>query len=228
MAKKILTGELFAPLDNLLPVRKNHEGGILIEFTFAVPVCITLLFFINDHYRFLELRNKVKASAYLAASMVQNITNTRSDKQITKQDLARIAYASGLNFFHTNSMFAPYPLGVYYMVYFSYVKRISSNEYQISDSFWSSLVTTHEAKLGYSAVMTKTKDYVQKVPELVCQNDGEEKLAIHCTYRIENKNLGFLIRQPKSFPFSTPFVGSSASFVGKVVITPKPGLFPPK
>ncbi|MBQ7674714.1 MAG: hypothetical protein IJT36_09465, partial [Alphaproteobacteria bacterium] len=70
---------------------------------------ISLLFFLCDHYRFYELKNKLKSSAYLAASMVQHISNTRTDKQLTVNDLARISYASCLNLFHTNTMFNPWP-----------------------------------------------------------------------------------------------------------------------
>ncbi len=68
--------------------------------------------------------------------------------------------------------------------------------------------------------------------KLICQDDGKEKLRICCTYRSNGevkRKLGFLIRQPKSFSAITPFTTAlSALFVGKVVITPKPGLFPPK
>ena len=58
-----------------------YKGGILIEFAFSVPILVGLLFFLCDHYRFYELKNKVKSSAYLAASMVQQITNNRTNKQ---------------------------------------------------------------------------------------------------------------------------------------------------
>ncbi len=126
----------------------------------------------------------------------------------------------------------PWPLGICYYVHFSHAKRISANEYQISDSYWCIYnATTFKAELAYSNLVTRTKDHLQKrAPELICQNDGEEKLGIYCTYRPKGnkKNLRFLIRQPMTFPFATLLIGFSALFVGTVVITPKPGLFPLK
>ena len=98
--------------------RYYHHGGILIEFAFSIPIIILLLLFVNDHYRFYELRNKIKSSAYLAASMLQQLGNTRTDKQLTSSNLSRISYVSCLNFFHTNTMFKPWSLGIYYVVSF--------------------------------------------------------------------------------------------------------------
>ncbi|MBQ7673933.1 MAG: hypothetical protein IJT36_05345 [Alphaproteobacteria bacterium] len=68
---------------------------------------IILILFACDHYHIHELQNKLKAPAYLAASIVQ-IANTRTDKQLTLNDLVRITYASCLNLFHTNTMFTPW------------------------------------------------------------------------------------------------------------------------
>ena len=83
-----------------------HHGGILIEFAFSIPIMIILLLFVHDHYRFYELKSKLKSSAYLVASMIQQLSNTRSDKQLTSTDLAHIVYASCLNLFHSNSVFS--------------------------------------------------------------------------------------------------------------------------
>lgn len=67
--------------------------------------------------------------------MVQQLGNSKSDKTLTKNDLARVAYASGLNFFHTNTMFNPWPFGIYYAVNYVWVKRINSNSYQFQHCY---------------------------------------------------------------------------------------------
>ncbi|MBQ7674315.1 MAG: hypothetical protein IJT36_07375 [Alphaproteobacteria bacterium] len=51
---------------------------------------ISLLFFLNDHYRMYELKNKIKSSAYLIASIIQQVKNTSNEKTLTKDDLKRI------------------------------------------------------------------------------------------------------------------------------------------
>ena len=81
------------------------------------------------------MQNKLKSSAYLAASMLQQIGNTKTDKQLTKKDFANIAYASCLNFFHANSMFSPWPFGLYYSVSYEWVKRVNSKSYQFQHNY---------------------------------------------------------------------------------------------
>ena len=66
-------GGVFAFLRKILRLYTSHKGGILIEFTFSIPICIFLLFFVADHYRFYELKSKVKTSTYLVSSMIQQL-----------------------------------------------------------------------------------------------------------------------------------------------------------
>ena len=94
----------------------SHSGGILIEFAFSIPILIILLLFACKHYRFFELRDKLKASTYLVANMIQQITNTKVDKQI----LNRIAYASCLNLFHINFRFYALSFGNMYAMSYLY------------------------------------------------------------------------------------------------------------
>ncbi|MBQ7672934.1 MAG: hypothetical protein IJT36_00135 [Alphaproteobacteria bacterium] len=186
---------------------------------------ISLLFFVCDHYRYYELKNKVKSSAYLAASIVQQISNTRTDKQLTQNDLARISYASCLNFFHTNSMFSPWPFGVYFAIDYEYVKRINSNSYQHQHCYGTTPMTGTPVLGGMNkhcdSIQTKTLTQIADIhPDLICNKDGEERLLISCSYRkkghFKKSLLGFFILEP---------VGSRL-FAYKIVITPKPGLFP--
>ena len=171
--------------------------------------------------------------------MVQNIKNTKSDKQLTLKDLGYIAYSSGLNFFHTKSMFSPWPLGISYRVYFNYVKRLSSNNYQVQiirAQTWDDIIDS-PSKMPSVAVSLRTKTQAQvevHAPDLVCNNDGEEKLIIQCMYQkrnYSNKKLGFLIMTPKDFDVHTIggfYHAYNCISVSRLIITPKPGLFPAK
>lgn len=229
-----MRGGVFALLRRILRLYKCHKGGILIEFTFSIPVCITLLFFISDHYRFYELKNKVKMSAYLAASMVQQLGNSKSDKTLTKNDLARVTYASCLNFFHTNTMFNPWPFGIYYAVSYEWVKRINSNSYQFQHCYATTSASPSPLGMNRNCDSVKTitqADVEAKNPDLVCDKDGDERVCIECCYRKYNKSfnknkLGFFILNPKTFKGIDGMTNNL--FTYQVVITPKPGLFPGK
>ena len=213
----------------MLRIRKTHKGGILIEFTFSIPICIALLFFVNDHYRLYELNNKIKSSTYLAASMIQQITNTRSDKQIGRSDIKRITYASCLNFFHTNSMFYPYPFGICYGIELSYIKRVSNDSYQYQRTYSGTYATSTFKDMPITAMQTlkRTQAQVEAIhPDLVCQKDGEELVLIECYYsknHFSKSKLGFFLIDPPTVKNSA---GSNCLCLSKLIITPKPGLFP--
>ncbi len=161
--------------------------------------------------------------------MIQQIKNTKSDKQLTKNDLYYVIYASCLNFFHNNTMFKPYPLGIYYCVDLHYVKREDSNSYQyyyyrfstgaggttFSTGMWSRLQSSG----------TKSSADIEKIhPHLLCSKNYDERLLILCAYgttvntRPHRSKLGFFILNPNYY----------SNFQYKLVITPKPGLFPAK
>lgn len=110
---------------------QNYRGGVLIEFAFSIPVCIILLFFACDHYRFFELRNKVRTSSFLLASMLQNYGNVKNTKELTIDSMKSLIVVSAYNFFHTGSMFYPYPFGLSWAGTISYVKKLSADSYYL-------------------------------------------------------------------------------------------------
>ena len=163
--------------------------------------------------------------------MVQHVTNTRTDKQLTRRDIINITYASCLNFFHTNTMFSPYPFGIAYSAFFYYIKRESSDSYHYERVHASTYGYTSFDKMGIYAkyILTKTRAQVEAMhPDLVCQRDGEERVLIECAYEkypvnFDKSKLGFFILKPRDIRFEN---GSTNVFVYRLVITPKPGLFP--
>ena len=234
--KSCAVGGVFTLLHRVLRLHKRQKGGILIEFTFSIPVCIALLFLVNDHYRFYELKNKAKTSTYLAASILQHIKNNKTDKTLTKDDLARIAFASCLNFFHTKSMFNPFPFGLYYAVNYVWVKRINSNSYQSQHCYATTSSGTSPMGMNracLSIVTTRTAAYVEAInPDLVCEKDGDERVFVECCYRkindsFKKSQLGFFILTPKTYKSIDGMTNNF--FTYQIVFTPKPGgLFPAK
>ena len=211
----------------------GHSGGILIEFAFSIPILIIILLFASDHYRFYELKNKLRGSAYLAASMVQQLNNAKTNKQITSFDLARISFASCLNLFYNNSMFDPFPIGMYYDIDYYYVKRINSDSYNFQVCYGSTSIghSPNEMSKTCGVVTVKTLAEIQEYdPNLACEKDGDEKLLLECCYRKRKlglfniNHLGFFLLNPKT---TTTRAGSSNNFlVYHLIIVPKPGLFP--
>ena len=202
-----LRGGVFALLHRISHSRKRNKGGILIEFAFSIPVYISLLFFVHDHFRFYELKNKLKSSTYLIASMIQQINNLKSNKQLLLSDIKKIVFAGSLNLFHTNSMFYPYPFGTTPHAYFQYVKRIESNKYNYQ-CFWvnANNQSSSPATLaggGATASTTKTLSQIIDIhPDLECHKDGDERLLINYWFYAmcgneSNSKLGLLIMKPK-------------------------------
>ena len=182
----------------------------------------------SDHYRFYELKSKIKSSAYLAASIFQQVTNNRLDKQIKLNDIKRIAYASCLNLFHTNTMFKPHPLGVSYHMYCQYIKRISHDKYQLQYFFSDANGPAPVGESGYIwSIESRSAFEIKSIhPDLLCDNDGDERVLINCWYGVfDSKKIGLFVLKPVQG--SNGFLlNNKGSFSAVIIITPKPGLFP--
>ena len=187
---------------------------------------ISLLFFVNDHYRFYELKDKIRSSAYLMASMIQQISNTRSNKQISDQDITHIAYASHLNLFGTSPLF-----GITMKVCLFYVKKVGNDSYQYQASAMGSEnivdINRTTRTQNYSAMIAKCPSLNH--PDMLIENIGDEKLLIECLYykssSYSKNKLGFFIISPK-FGGMSRYSSYRGNFAYRIVITPKPGLFP--
>lgn len=173
--------------------------------------------------------------------MLQQLGNTSTDKQLSINDICRIAFASCLNLFHTNAMFKPYPFGIYYLTYFYYVKRISSNNYQYQ-AFWAttgnsglnSNILTDRINKSAGNIVKQSQLQIEAIhPDLICQNDGEERLLIECWYNkatsvFSKSKLGLFILEPNFGTANIANRNGRGNFSYSLVITPKPGLFPVK
>lgn len=175
-------------------------------------------------------------SAYLAASMVQQLGNTRTNKQLSIGDMGRISFASCLNLFHTNTMFKPCPFGIRPSMRFYYVKKISNDEYQYQFCYANTEVTPNTSgalKMSTScdSIQTIKQAKVEAIhSDLVCYNVGEERLLIvyfYWPYNFDKSKLGFYMLKPKS-AYKVLDDNIVGNFVYNLVITPKPGLFPIK
>lgn len=65
----------------------NSKGAVLIEFAFGVSVLTTLIFYMQDLYRARYLKERMKFVGTEIVNILQNISQNRSDKTITKADI---------------------------------------------------------------------------------------------------------------------------------------------
>lgn len=66
---------------------RNARGVILIEFAICVPILILLLFGLHDIFVMAQMQNKTNFVAHEIVQMIQNVSQGRKDKKITKKDL---------------------------------------------------------------------------------------------------------------------------------------------
>ncbi len=65
----------------------NSKGSILIEFAVCMPVLIILLYYINDLSKLKRYYDQTEFAAQQMANILQNISQKRTDKKITVNDL---------------------------------------------------------------------------------------------------------------------------------------------
>ena len=67
---------------------RNIRGAILIEFAVCMPIFILLLFGLHDIFKMARLQDRTNLVAHEVVSMIQNVSQGRLNKIITREDLA--------------------------------------------------------------------------------------------------------------------------------------------
>ena len=99
---------------------RKSVGAILIEFAFAIPVFLVLLYYIHDLPKLRLLQRKMQFVAYEMSSILQNIAKQRqaAGTVITKQDIANTMKLVYLSIYTGNTIDgtvspSKFPLGHY-------------------------------------------------------------------------------------------------------------------
>ena len=108
------------------PLGKRSKGAILIEFAFAAPIMIMLLYYIHDLVRLKRWQSQMQFVAHQMASMLQNVSQNRTSKTITRTDIKYIYVSSYLTIFPGTTQFVYREfvptLGYTPMIWIYYVK----------------------------------------------------------------------------------------------------------
>ena len=109
----------FRKINQILKNKKT--GAILIEFAFAIPVLVAILYFILDGPGLRLYQLKLKNTAYFAVNLIQNLTDQREDKFINVDDLKRVTLSAFGNIYRSNTMLKnkseKYPFGHHGHIY---------------------------------------------------------------------------------------------------------------
>ena len=173
--------------------------------------------------------------------MIQHLSNLRTDKQLTVDDMKRIFYACSLNLFNNLGMFKPHSLGIFPNICFYYVMRKGSDSYYYQTGLLKAdggdnggiiagvgyLIAART--VSYSAMISKCPSLDN--PDMVLDKGGDSKLLIEYFYgassSFDKNKLGFFILTPK-LGNNSRYGSYRGNFAYRLVITPKPGLFPVK
>jgi len=120
-------------------VLDKSSGVILIEFALAVPFLVMILYFSLDAPKHQRWKTQMKNAAYMVASMIQNVSQSRADKRIAILDFKRIAASYGTTIFggtisggyKWGMINSYYPLGFHCITNLFYIKGTGVNKAKI-------------------------------------------------------------------------------------------------
>lgn len=177
-------------------ISRKSLGVILIEFAFAIPIFLILIYYLHDLPKMRLMQRKMQFVAYEIATILQNIAEQKATTDapcITGYDVLsamRIAYLSiyfGNTMNSTSSSRNRFPLGHFPYVGMYYLKGNGHNQYQ---KLWYTLAhggainiydsTPYEKWNIYCLPLNTTAATADSFhPSLTIEN-GERKLLIAC------------------------------------------------
>jgi len=231
---------------------RKSVGAILIEFAFALPVFLVLLYYIHDLPRLRLMQRKMQFMSYEMAAIIQNIAQQKSmtsNPLITEKDLSNALSLAGLSWFAGNT-FMPIakntmPFGYALYLTLHYVNGKSSNSLERK---WNKVVLIRDVTPFYSSnndddtaiVITDYKDRISI-------GSGEKKIFVELFLLYDYKgqwgwkfsngtSTGSITpRKAFGFLFFTPNgqgINTRAFFPAVTIFTPRVGSFsetePPK
>ncbi|MDR2781306.1 MAG: hypothetical protein LBB21_02500 [Holosporaceae bacterium] len=227
---------------------KPYIGAIFVELAITIPAFAATLYYLHDIPKYKRTYSKMKFCANCMISILQNISQERSDKRVTFTDIKNSVAASYLTIYPANSefnterntaIFGHVPMGFIYLV--------KGNSNGTASILWGNRF--HMAYTSYSPkeitidtdfYTTLIGRYSNVAPSLICPDlkigNGENKIIIECGYHYYNYTTAYKftggqnaknVPSKSAFGFLTlyPKANNLYSYFNTIVIfTPKPGV----
>ncbi len=226
------------------PLRVANRGAILIEFAICMPILIILLFYINDLVRIKRYYSQTEFVAQQMANMIQNISQNRESKKITKIDFQNITALVWLTMFSGTTRWSR-PLGYWPGFAMYYVKGEENGNASCVWRVWSTYEnsTSPESNMHWdvgnfsynlSSVHWKNNSSPSSIHHLLKITPGEYKIILEtaiCGHpNVKNTAGASSIKQKMNLYIASPKIygsdeGFHTCFNSVVIFTPKPGLF---
>jgi Flp pilus assembly protein TadG len=231
----------------------NKIGAILIEFAFAVPILITIIYYVHDLPKCVRIQERMEFVAHEMVNMLQNCSQNRGDKKITKNDIKHAVAGAYLTVFPGKTMYTTSdrtaPLGY---VSHGHVYAVRGNGNGTASVLW--CIRFHNAydcpspsqivlDLPWNSLVKRLTNSIPSniYPDLKIQGT-ELKIIVECTfhyirvptcgYKFTDGRLCADVSSKTAFGFlilTPPGISDSirggSYFHSVVIFTPKSGLF---
>ena len=218
------------------------RGAILIEFAICMPILIILLFYINDLVKIKRYYSQTEFVGQQIANMIQNISQKRTDKRITKTDLQYALASSYLTIYPATGAFSSNDgklFGNMPMVYIFYVKGEANGT---ASCIWCRRLHTNTrpnpSATYYENYWNSSESVVNKngttpadIYSTLKVNSGDYKIIIETMiwgagFYKGLGNISLTRKQSlKTYMIEPRFTGNYSCLHSVVIFTPKPGLF---
>ena len=224
-----------------------NRGSILIEFAVCMPVLIILLYYINDLSKLKRYYDQTEFVAQQMVNMIQNISQDRENKVVTKRDLGRIENLAWLSVFPGNTMFCKGSNTIYELGYAwnTIIYYVQANDDGTASCRWRAFNKGEYSYYVPNIYYTDNKGSPVRYKTNVAPNeiyptlkmDGRDKMIIVTTlYRTSNyttpartslsnkQSFGFYMLNPSHLNETS---STWYFFYSVVIFTPQKGLFDP-
>jgi len=178
---------------------RRSIGAILIEFAFALPVFLVLLYYIHDLPKMRLTQRRVQFMANELAAIIQNISHQKSTTDnplITEEDLANALSLAGLSWFTGNTYFPSSDVTPYfgYILHSIYHRIVGINKNRAVQNWSKTCGTRGPQKHVYNEAhdttiipWSKSEMAASTIHPKLLIDQGEEKIILELEFFYDHK-----------------------------------------
>jgi hypothetical protein len=158
---------------------KKSRGAILIEFAFAIPVLILVLYFGTDVPLAYRISLKLQKTSELYAQMLMNMLQKQGERVLSENYLINISRGVGLILPGASKGSLPFYLSTYIVC----IVGISNDKFkvlwsiQVNNNLENNQITCLNDKYDYSVLSVDSAAHTGNIKKLKIQK-GEKKLLV--------------------------------------------------